>query len=78
MKILLLAFGRTAEIVGARSVELDIQARNVAELRRELSAIYPGLAMTNYGVAVDRVHALNEDALREGAEVALIPPVSGG
>ena len=52
----------------------------VAELRRALAAAAPELAsqLPRWAIAVDGELAGSDRALADGAEVALLPPVSGG
>ncbi|HEX2254030.1 MAG TPA: molybdenum cofactor biosynthesis protein MoaE [Thermoanaerobaculia bacterium] len=82
MKVRVLAFATAAEAVGAgeREVEL-VDGATLADLRRALDAAYPALVQLwpRLAVAVDGRLAPAADApLAEGAEVALLPPVSGG
>ena len=85
MRINVLYFAQARERAGRQSasltgsLELPPGSRvsdAVAAIRRTtpaLDALWPHLA-----VAVDGVLVSPEAALREGAEVALLPPVSGG
>ena len=51
----------------------------VADLRRHLADAYPGVDLLDAcRVAVDREFAAEDAVIPERAEVALIPPVSGG
>ncbi len=74
-------FARAKDIAGADvlSVELPPNAV-VADLRCRLVAHLPGLAtlLPRSAVAVNEEFAPDEQPLTEGAEVALLPPVSGG
>ncbi|MCC7465391.1 MAG: MoaD/ThiS family protein [Saprospiraceae bacterium] len=75
MKIL--AFGKIADIL--RRPEQDIQGpETVAELRIFLEQEYPELKTLRYVIAVDKQIADEEASLSENAEVALLPPFSGG
>ena len=53
---------------------------SVRELRQLVAAQFPALAvlMPQTLVAVNQQFAFNEDTVRDGDEVALFPPVSGG
>lgn len=75
-----LLFAGLAETVGSSAIELEIPgARStVADLRRAVEAQFPALAGRTYSVAIDAGYARDEDPLVEGAEIAMIPPVSGG
>lgn len=79
MEVLL--FGITREIVGADTLLVPREAGidNVADLRAWLSDQYPQFkGLSSLAVAVDSEYATDEQALAENAEIALIPPVSGG
>lgn len=81
MKIRVLAFATAADALGSGERELELpEGSRVADLRalldREIpafSTLWPRLA-----VAVDGRISGPAEALSEGAEVALLPPVSGG
>lgn len=81
MNVTVLAFGAAAEAAGMRewTVRLPDGAR-VADLIRELARQHPALEplLPSIAVAVDLEYADMSVGLHDGAEVALIPPVSGG
>lgn len=70
MQVRLLAFASAVEALGAPS----------RELRQQLAIEFPALAplLARLAIAVDGTLASSETRVREGAEVALLPPVSGG
>lgn len=77
----LLAFATAADAVGDAEQEIEIAAgATVGDLQRQLSARFPGLRelWPRLAVAVDGRLARPEAELADGAEVALLPPVSGG
>ena len=81
MKIRLLAFASASDALGAAESEIELpDGADVARLRAELEARHPeiGPLWGRIAVAVDGEIAAPETALSEGAEVALLPPVSGG
>ena len=80
MKVRVLGFGIVREIFGAASVEADLpETPTVADLRLHLEHRYPLLIkLASYMVARDDQYARKEDAILEGQEIAVIPPVSGG
>ncbi|MBT9258930.1 MAG: molybdenum cofactor biosynthesis protein MoaE [Clostridiales bacterium] len=81
MKVTVLYFGRAAELAGRRREEREgPDAWTVGELLQELSLSYPGLKdlMPYLSVAVNETYGSREHVLRDGDEVALLPPVSGG
>lgn len=81
MRIRVVAFATAAEALGGgeRQVELEPGA-SLADLRRALERDHPGLTplWPRLALAVDGRLAAADAALSEGAEVALLPPVSGG
>jgi molybdopterin converting factor subunit 1 len=74
-------FARAKDLAGADAVTLSLPAgATVAELRRRLAAEYPALTglLSRCAVAVAGEFAQDIQALPDSAEVALLPPVSGG
>jgi molybdopterin synthase catalytic subunit len=81
MKVAVRLFARAKDLAGAEVVTLDLpEGAYVGDLRRRLAEEYPPLAslLPRSAVAVDNEFAEDGFALRNGAEVALLPPVSGG
>lgn len=81
MRIRLLAFASAGDALGAGELELEMpEGSRVDDLRSRLAADFPRLAplWPRLAVAVDGKLASGEQALAEGVEVALLPPVSGG
>jgi molybdopterin converting factor subunit 1 len=74
-------FARARDLGGADHLTLDLpHGATVADLRRRLVALHPQLAELEgkCAVAVDAEFANDGRVLTEGAEIALLPPVSGG
>ncbi len=80
MKIKLLAFGITRDIVGVREQEYTISnISTIEELRIVLNNNYPKLSkLSSLAIACNEEYASDNTVLEEGMVVALIPPVSGG
>lgn len=81
MKITVLGFATAAEALGRGAVEVELAAGSgIADLRRHLEGIYPELVALwpRLAVAVDGSLVGGDAPLTDGAEVALLPPVSGG
>jgi len=79
MEILL--FGITKDIVGNDTLHLGDNAsiRTVSDLRKWLLAKYPAMGeLRSLAIAVDNRFAEDSDPVHPAAELALIPPVSGG
>lgn len=72
-------FAAFREIVGAAEINFPAeQARTVGELWGRLLVRYPDLNSHAPSAAVNRTYAPLNHALRDGDEVAFLPPVSGG
>jgi len=80
MKCKVKAFGISREIVGGRNVEIDLpEGQTIAELKNHLFEKYPALgALRSVYIAVNNEYADEQAFVKEGDEIALIPPVSGG
>lgn len=79
MRVRVRYFAGAAEAAGAREADLELEAgATVAALREVLAARHPRLAGMPFALAVNRAYATDDTPLSEGAEVAVIPPVSGG
>ena len=81
MKIRVLFFGFARDVTGVTEEQIDFQSGpEVGDVRREYEARFPRLASMSDSLRV----AVNEEfrerswRLRDGDEVAFIPPVSGG
>lgn len=74
-------FASVRERLGRDTLNLHVpQGGTVGLLRRELERSAPELAalFSRSALAVNRRYARDEEPLREGDEVAVIPPVAGG
>lgn len=80
MKIKILAFGISRDILGGSTVEMQIpDGACVADLREALYSQYPALQkLSNLAIALNTEYAAEEQEISERDEVVLIPPVSGG
>jgi molybdopterin synthase catalytic subunit len=80
MPIRVLYFAAARDAAGVSSELLSPVPPTVADLRRRLAAERPGLArvLPRCRIAVDEDFAEDDAPLRDGAEVALVPPVAGG
>jgi len=79
MEILL--FGITKDIVGTDTLQLTDYSniRTVLDLRKWLLSRYPAMGdLRSLAIAVDNRFADDSDPVHPSAELALIPPVSGG
>jgi molybdopterin converting factor subunit 1 len=81
MKVHLRLFALARDILGLPWVEVELPAgATIADLRQVVTELWPAFAplarSSMYAVAAEYVG--NEFILKEGDEVACIPPVSGG
>jgi molybdopterin synthase sulfur carrier subunit len=77
-----LLFGRLADLAGWRERTIDPPPGRLSELQATLAAGHPalGAALVAPGVraAVDKVLCRGDPLLSSAAEVAFMPPMSGG
>lgn len=77
MKIL--AFGIAKDIFGNSIIDIPLNEATINELRNLLEEKFPQLyKLGSYMIAVNNEYALNSLVIKNGDEVAIIPPVSGG
>lgn len=81
MKVHVRLFARARDLAGTDAVDVEVPgAATVADLRRRLAADCPKLA----GLLARSAFAVNDEFAEDGltlpldAEIALLPPVSGG
>lgn len=81
MKVKVRLFAGLADLVGARTVEVELHnGATVGDLREALARQYPAVApfMATLVCAVNEEYVPSGQRVSEGDEIALIPPVSGG
>jgi molybdopterin synthase sulfur carrier subunit len=81
MKVQVRVFAMVREMVGAETIELEVQdAATVSELRAALLRLYPELKSIErfLKVAVNADFAGDATVLHAGDEIVVLPPVSGG
>jgi molybdopterin converting factor subunit 1 len=74
-------FARAKDLAGTDLITVDVpEGATVADLRRRLAALHPALAglLQRSALAVNDEFADEAMTLPPRAEVALLPPVSGG
>jgi molybdopterin converting factor subunit 1 len=74
-------FAAARQFAGTEAVTLDLpEGSTVAELRAALVVEHPALAelMPSAMIAINTAYAGNSEIVPTEAEVAVIPPVSGG
>jgi molybdopterin converting factor subunit 1 len=81
LQVRVLVFGAAREMVGSDQLELSLSAPATAESAlREILAVYPELRRFGRSLlfAVNQEYASPGMQVREGDELAIFPPVSGG
>ncbi len=80
MRVRVLFFGITKEIVGNREMNLEIPDRcSVADFKTYMQDRFPELSdLSAVAIAVGGNYANDSTLIASGNEIALIPPVSGG
>ncbi len=77
MGIQIKIFGQLAEIIGSDRLEWE-EIKDTGTLKKKLISNFPLLADYPFVVAVDKKITDKNKTLREGDEVALLPPFAGG
>ena len=70
-------FGQLNDIIGSNSILVNDVA-NTDELVNNLQLKHPQLKNVKYKIAVNRNIIQSNTALQQDAEIALLPPFSGG
>jgi molybdopterin converting factor subunit 1 len=81
MRVTVRLFARLRDIAGAAELTRECaQGATIRSVWRELAAEYPELGAYERSIssAVNADYARMDQPLREGDEVAFLPPVSGG
>ena len=76
-----LLFARVRELAEVPMIEVELEAdATVAKLRRSLAAKLPAISelLSRCAIAINGNYADDDSAIPLGAELAVIPPVSGG
>ena len=81
MEVSLRLFAGLHDLVGRRDIRIDLRdGATVNDLKERIAAEFPNVRplLTTLVCAIDDEYVAADHALHDGAEVALIPPVSGG
>lgn len=81
MKVRVLAFAQAREALGSGRLELELPEGSrvsdaLAAIERRSATFAP--LRPHLAVAVDETLSKADEPLRDGCEIALLPPVSGG
>lgn len=76
----IMLFAGLADRIGHRELQLAWAGGTAAELRQHLCSLYPAAAplLLRSAIAVGEDYCRDDEAVPSGADVAVIPPVSGG
>ena len=80
MKITVLFFGITTDLVGKNTISYTVENNiSIEKLKEILKTDFPNLKNINdFAIAVNEEYANNKTILNSNDVVAIIPPVSGG
>ncbi|KOY52041.1 MoaD/ThiS family protein [Polaribacter dokdonensis] len=80
MKITVLFFGISSDLVGENQLEVTLEkAISVADFKDYLQEKYSSLdKIKTYAIALNESYATNDLVIKDNDVVAVIPPVSGG
>lgn len=79
VQVRVLAFGVLKDALGEAAVRLDLPAgATVGDLVSEVAKRNPAAPLAGIAVGVNSEYAASTQVLRDGDEVGLLPPVSGG
>ncbi|MGV3463970.1 MAG: molybdopterin converting factor subunit 1 [Heyndrickxia sp.] len=76
--IKLLLFAHLHDHIGKQEIHLNVEDITVKELKEVLKESYSFDELDSVMVAINEEFANQDEIIREGDIVALIPPVSGG
>ncbi|MXP05534.1 MULTISPECIES: MoaD/ThiS family protein [unclassified Apibacter] len=71
-------FGKLTDIFHSEKYQLNDKVNTVSELKEILETYFPELKSLNYLIIVNNQNTKETDPISEGAEIALLPPYSGG
>ncbi len=80
MEIKVLAFGIARDIIKASEIKLELSEQStVDEVKDSLVKLYPDFnALRNFAIAVNCEYVEDSAPVKQGDEIVIIPPVSGG
>jgi len=73
-----LFFAHLRDAVGEEYLKVDASGKTVAELKADLAARYDLPKMETVMTAINEEFASNDEVIKDGDDIAFIPPVSGG
>lgn len=76
--IKLLLFAQLRDQIGKQEIYIDIEGKTVKELKEMLKRSYSLDELDSVMIAINEEFVSDEEIIRTGDIIALIPPVSGG
>ncbi|PKR84739.1 molybdopterin converting factor subunit 1 [Heyndrickxia camelliae] len=76
--IKLLLFAQFRDQIGKQEMQFPIEGKTVKELKEILKESYSFDELDSVMVAINEEFVTDQEIIREGDIIALIPPVSGG
>lgn len=74
-----LLFAGLAESCGFTEVQIEVPSRcTIAAIRLAAAQVLPALENATYRVSMNSRYVEETDVVPDGAEIAFLPPVSGG
>lgn len=77
MEVKVLFFGVLAEVAGT-NIKTYRDVRSVGDLKLRIQDDFPEVVHYNFRISLNNVLLENEPDLKDGDEVALLPPFAGG
>ena len=79
MKLKVLFFGATADVVGSHELQLELAANDsMSFVLDQLVAEHPFLSLHKLRFAINQQYATGNEIIRDGDEIAIFTAVSGG
>jgi molybdopterin converting factor small subunit len=79
MKVQVLFFGATAEEVGEREIEIEIEADQKADaVFGQIVSAFPQLEKHSLLFAINQEYSKGDETIKNGDELAIFTAVSGG
>lgn len=77
MEVKVLFFGVLSDIAGT-NIKTYRDVKSIGDLKLRIQDDFPEVVHYNFRISLNNVLLLNEPELKDGDEVALLPPFAGG
>lgn len=71
-------FAHLRDLTGEESIMVAAAGKTVAELKEMIAEQYTTAKLDTVMTAINEEFATNDEVIKDGDEIAFIPPVSGG